>query len=398
MSLSVPATHASVCPAVKPIGVYINGVWNNRISAEQNRVQLDGFLKANNLLSRFGTPRGAASPTIILAFNNTHGSDQDLYDVIVQKEREQGNSGAWLKFTTLYPRLIISGVAAIYDATLQGDPDLTDVLTVLNRKVRDSLAMKDYVDADFLGVINDINLKAGGSPLLLIPHSQGCLYASEIYKRYSPSKKISIAAIASPAAPPSVGGYVTSTNDDVIKWLSTLYPVLEAKTVVPKNPAGSQGHTLIFDYLGMPQGAAAIKGKISSALSTFDAIGGNGINISMSWSDLDFPASLVVSDHSPIDGDTAGGVSTYAACSSGVSPFTAYPIWVSSTTLFPPTVSVSVTNGMLTQAASVSTATLSEILLGSYQQARFLGYAIIYADGTPGLSLAGATIIAKSVY
>lgn len=333
---------------VKPNAVYINGVWNDWSSANENRDALESFLISQSLRSRFDK--------IILAFNDTHGTFQDLYDVLEQKEQE--GPAVWKKVVNLMARFTTIGPSVLIDTATQSDASLGSVVTTLTGKILDGLTMKDYIDADFVQVVADIAGTAGNANLLLIPHSQGCLYANRVYQQYAgTSRKVSISGIANPSSSMPAGEYVTSSSDTVISWLRTLYTVLPSTTTIEKHPDGSMGHTFVFDYLGMPVGQSAIAAMITRQLLNTPEITIGGLPVTLSWSDGS-PLTLWVSDggelHSAI-GFT--GSATYTICEP--QNFTFYFAWVSSIGGWPVTSTLSAGG----KSVNVNLASLSDLFL-----------------------------------
>lgn len=332
----VPVYAASSCGGVetKPNAVYINGVWNDRVSAGKNRDDIEAYLANQGLRSRFGK--------VILAFNKSHGSSQDLYDVLVQKERE--SPSVWYGVVNMMTRYAVIGPSVLIETATLQDTTLGSVVAFLSGKISDSLTLKDYVDDDFVQVSADIAVLGGDANLLIIPHSQGTLYAGRVYQQYTKTgRKVSIAAIANAALSLPAGEYVTSHNDGVISWLSALYKTAPSNTAISRNTGGSMGHTLAFDYLGMAAGQAAIAAMIDRQLAYVPAISvegtGSGIPVTLSWPNS-LPVTLWISDsvgmHSAVG---VGGTATVDLCSP--TPFTFYFVWISSTGDWPLTARIS---------------------------------------------------------
>ena len=150
--------------------MYINGVWNDEASAEKNRRSLDSFLTNQNLRSRVDK--------VLLVYNKDHGASQDLYDVLVQKERE--DPSAWKGFVNMLARYATAGPSILIETATQNNTSLGSVVSILTTKTVDSLTLKDYVDEDFIKLSADLTAYAGATNLLLLPHSQGTLYAGRL--------------------------------------------------------------------------------------------------------------------------------------------------------------------------------------------------------------------------
>ena len=170
------------------------------------------------------------------------------------------------------------------------------------------------------------------------------MYAGRIYQQYiKTGRKVSIAAVANAALSLPAGEYVTSHNDGVISWLNLLYKTATSNTAIERNPDGSMGHTLEYDYLGMPAGQTAIAAMIDRQLANVPTItigGDNGVPVTLSWSTgepLTLWVSGLMTDHSPTVG--INGTATYNICKP--SNFTFYFVWVSTAGGWPANVTVS---------------------------------------------------------
>lgn len=101
--------------------------------------------------------------------------------------------------------------------------------------------------------------------VIFLPHSQGNIYANNLYnyltqtEKFSASK-ISIFGFASPAKTEygqmscnsSVPNYITSTNDSIIAWARLMFgeqDILPNNITIPKNDDSTSGHSLIENYL-----------------------------------------------------------------------------------------------------------------------------------------------------
>ncbi|MCC2645193.1 MAG: hypothetical protein K0R94_971 [Burkholderiales bacterium] len=104
---------------------------------------------------------------------------------------------------------------------------------------------------------------------LLIPHSQGNLYANDLWvaltsKYNMASARVAVFGIASPANSnkgdwiakaliqtglKNITSYITSANDFVIGGLNVLYPLLPSNINIPFSSTNPLGHNLISTYL-----------------------------------------------------------------------------------------------------------------------------------------------------
>ncbi len=142
-----------------------------------------------------------------------------------------------------------------------------------------------------------LNLIKGSSPsykdsnsyVVLIPHSQGNLYANSLVTHLISEEgfnenQIAIYGIASPASTNdgdwtsdaleqlsikykvqlgNVDSYITSSNDLVIAGVSVLWDVLQDNITIPLSSADKLGHNLIQIYLSDPTSSAQISKMIN---------------------------------------------------------------------------------------------------------------------------------------
>jgi hypothetical protein len=112
------------------------------------------------------------------------------------------------------------------------------------------------------------------SYILLLPHSQGNLYANQLYNYLTStgnydSQQLRIFGIATPANEISGSGdYVTSSNDLVINGLRLITSILPSNITVNFSLSDVLGHNLIDIYLTDPTSKEIIKQKITQALDT----------------------------------------------------------------------------------------------------------------------------------
>lgn len=154
----------STCSAV----VHINGINTDRAEAEANKFKLS---------SAVGNTHNNKPLKYVLAYNPTEGFLSDLADVIEAKHNE-------------YPAVIEAEMIRFYLLAQNQEVNQTnlDIEMVTNFYV-DQIESKGYVnlnDNDLETILAEINgAVTKDENILLVPHSQGGLYANSVYARYS---------------------------------------------------------------------------------------------------------------------------------------------------------------------------------------------------------------------
>ncbi|TXJ02891.1 MAG: hypothetical protein E6Q32_01765 [Neisseriales bacterium] len=254
---------------------HINGVNTNQQEANDNVTALQNTIGAqSNMIANNGQ--------VDLLYNKKDGASlctlcTQLSDVFGQKKYENITVDDYVKAymaakklnykpgTPEYIALKNSIKAKYYaDPTFMGN-NFTDILNQFRTRVGTTAYLTEYLKAASSN---------GSKPfVLLIPHSQGNLYANNLYKKLTTDegynqRNLSIYGIASPAAS-NLGdyisktsynnsGYITSSNDGVINGLrvfAALPPqqaVAAANITVPVNASEITGHKLIGTYLANP--------------------------------------------------------------------------------------------------------------------------------------------------
>lgn len=142
-----------------------------------------------------------------------------------------------------------------------------------------------FEDFDLDTILNDIHSQVKTRKILIVGHSQGTLYANELYKYLTtkggvPKEDVAVYNIATPASYVAGGGqYLTSANDKVINYVRTIdaegdAPIaLEANILIPlpKDEINDDwgGHHFQSDYLNGAGGR--IVSEIENELSTLEA-------------------------------------------------------------------------------------------------------------------------------
>ncbi len=275
ISLCLLLSMASSFALQKTYIFYINGVNTRQEIADKNRTELNTAIGVqSNMISNNGQ--------VDILYNKNDGPGfcdlcTQLGDVFSQKK---------------YENITVDDYVKAYMAAKKLDykPGTPEYIALKN-----SIKDKYYADPTFMGnnftdILNDFHTKVGttaylteylkaassnGSKpfVLLIPHSQGNLYANNLYKKLTTDEgynqsNLSIYGIASPAAS-NLGdyisktsynnpGYITSSNDGVINGLrvfAALPPqqtVAAANITIPVNAGEITGHGLIDTYLANP--------------------------------------------------------------------------------------------------------------------------------------------------
>lgn len=260
----------SVCGGYR-VG-HINGVANSQIDANRN---------LDRLRETFGPMHRRSRITYFLAYNPTGGLPSDLAEVLRQKQAEF--PGAEVVQMLRFLLLRLSG-SLPSDLINQLGLYWADWLS------RNGASYNSYSDAALGQLVEAVRTHAvPDRRVLLVPHSQGNLYANRVVEIITsqaghagsgetPEKSIGVVSIATPAA--YVAGqrqshrlYLTSSNDLIINGLrSGAPPVTQPQVVLPPNidialsTADPSGHGFRETYLGTDAGAAAVVGAMHAVL------------------------------------------------------------------------------------------------------------------------------------
>ena len=197
--------------ASAPVIVFQNGIFTTEDTAWTNVAALRDLL---------GVPAD-----YYLNYNPTDGLG-DLVEVFAQKNGEGGT----------YLTRVLEGLRALGDwrhFSLEGLLDLArDLLGVGVKSVRSAREGGAYFDARVTALAGKLDpLLRTGRRVVLVPHSQGNLYANAVYAELqrlgAPLGNLRIVGAAVPGAT-LPGTYVTSASDMVINGLRLLYPVASA--------------------------------------------------------------------------------------------------------------------------------------------------------------------------
>jgi hypothetical protein len=242
---------------------HINGIQTTETEANDNRAAL---------ATAFGNAHNEHLIAYRLAYNPTQGALLDLVDVFAQKLNEYPGA----TFAMLV-RAFLGRVRAPLPGSLADE---------LQRILIERIRGTGYVslnDADLALVVDHLRRqRMSGAKTLLVPHSQGKLYANSAYALLTqaannpvPTKSLAIVGVASPAAfvAGANGRYVTSRQDLVIFGLRKLLgnaSVLPGNVTQPLTLDDPLGHNFQAIYL-RPNTNARTK-LMSDIAAVFDAL------------------------------------------------------------------------------------------------------------------------------
>lgn len=140
-----------------------------------------------------------------------------------------------------------------YAQSMNDDPDLAIV--------------KQNFEAELSATEADIGNKI--KSLILLPHSQGSIYANKIYQLFGATLPTArIVAVGTPASfVAGNGDYVTSYEDSVIGIVRAVTSVLQSNAHGYRN-GDFMGHNFISIYLSADETRTQIVNKITAALNT----------------------------------------------------------------------------------------------------------------------------------
>jgi hypothetical protein len=260
---------------------HINGIQTTETEANDNRAGLS---------NAYGNSHNEHLIAYRLAYNPTQGALLDLVDVFAQKLNE-------------YPGATFAMIVRAFLGRVR-NPLPETLADELQRILIERIRGTGYVslnDADLARVVDRIrSQRMDGAKTLLVPHSQGNLYANSAYAVLTqaaanpvPAKSLAIVGVASPAAfvAGTNGRYVTSRQDLVIFGLRKLLgngSVLPGNVTQPLTLDDPLGHNFQAIYL-RPNTNARTK-LLSDIAQVFDAlrtspdntnrpIGGTGVTL-----------------------------------------------------------------------------------------------------------------------
>ncbi|MEW5881998.1 MAG: hypothetical protein AB1761_16325 [Pseudomonadota bacterium] len=220
---------------------HINGIQTSETDANDNRAAL---------IDAYGNSHNEHLIAYRLAYNPSQGALLDLVDVFAQKLNE-------------YPGATFAMIVRAFLGRVR-DPLPVSLADELQRILIERIRGTGYVslnDTDLARVVDRIRRqRLSGAKTLLVPHSQGSLYANSAYALLTqgtdaiPAKSLAIVAVASPAAyvAGANGRHVTSRQDLVIFGLRKLLgdgSVLPGNVSQPLTLDDPLGHNFQATYL-----------------------------------------------------------------------------------------------------------------------------------------------------
>lgn len=272
------AAVGSACSSSSYLVAHINGINTLKKDARHNAMQV--------LFPAIGSTYNGENVKVILAYNQSRDTFADLVDVLKQKLNEYPNVGRDLVFKALTTGVFGSALPqALQDFVTQYHID----------KIR-TQGFVSYNDSDLQEIVGAIRSNVvEGQKVVLVPHSQGNLYANAAYVKLTtgdnaiPTSTIKIVGIASPAAYVAGNGtYLTSSNDLVISALRTVgLSVLASNYTVGVTGADIKGHSMADVYMNPSlEGRAKVVSLIHSTMDSLTSTtqGSQGpITVTMTW-------------------------------------------------------------------------------------------------------------------
>jgi len=199
-----------------------------------------------------------------LAYNPSRGLPVDFAETF--RQVVQGYPGATFE---AWIRAVVFGY---YSNTMTAD--IAAAISAAMGSIWDINRPNPYGEADLNNV--EVAIRAQhrhGARLLLVPHSQGNIYANLVYDRLTVGGGFSAASVGiAGVAPPRAirGPYITSRNDRVISGLRLIFRDTPAANVtIPVNVIDRLGHNFRDIYLARVPGA--INAMILGAFSALHA-------------------------------------------------------------------------------------------------------------------------------
>lgn len=236
--------------------LHINGINTSLTEAQDNLDQLTSLQTSKTNLVKWR-----------LLYNQTDGLWSDLSDVFHQKAQEQ-QAVSLDDYVEVYMKV----------NNLHYEPGSPDYEIVKAGIKDDFINDPQYSGHNLESIVTQLHQiipDPKDSYILMIPHSQGNLYANQLYEyllsnnEYT-ATQLRIFGIASPANKVAgYGDYVTSSNDLIVNGLRLIQDgVLPANYRAEVTTNDILGHNLINVYLSDDITKAAIKHGISNALDT----------------------------------------------------------------------------------------------------------------------------------
>jgi len=216
--------HAACIPKPNVVLVYINGIQNDPFDANSNLNVYQASIQEQ-----------IPNITVKLAYNQSRGFWSDSDEVTAQKINELSNVNPNLKIDALRSAFMF-GDYSLFTEYLQLANDIKqERINILVKLYENYATANDTVEV--VSWIYNYYQTNHNASILLLPHSQGNLYANDAYTALVstgkiPKNQIGIVGVASPASTvsgitsPSISDYITASEDGIINLARVRYAAL----------------------------------------------------------------------------------------------------------------------------------------------------------------------------
>jgi hypothetical protein len=299
------AVEGQTCSNPGVVIMFFNGVWNSLGDASASLAELR---------SKTGeTAVNGAPIDYVLMFNPSQGKTADLLEAYRQKTREVA------AVTPINPATSAFMASALYFSPPEIDPatrvffnplelGLFDALNALTASMLEQSLLEamtlphqesSVVDKFVATAITKLNQNYR---LLFVAHSQGNLFANDVYRLVTsalPSTMIRAVNIATPASATTTpdSPWVTYENDIVIKAVTIKFPSTMPALTKAANPnrcssADKSGHEFVKVYLNVDCVGATVSTAILRALTELEPSGAYDARCRDTSCQLKVPSSI----------------------------------------------------------------------------------------------------------
>jgi len=279
------ALAVNLCSEAKTTAIYfVNGVWADRDDAEASRLMIENAY-SQELESLYPNQTFEFK----LAYNYHIDTVRDIIEVIGQKVAEINNP----RVSEISPEVYFAMYTALQDIhgfiPLAAEPvvlTMEEAIAARITAVVNSSALIQKYEADLLE----------GKRVLLIPHSQGNMFAGDAMEALSGvlDDSIGMVGVASPAAllHGSHSTYYTAYDDWVIDALRLLFPVLSSNVDndpgLFNDPRDFSNHQFVRSYFleGLTSRNLIDQdfySKIGSLVFPYAYLGSGAITVTLTW-------------------------------------------------------------------------------------------------------------------
>jgi len=226
----------------------------------------DVYLNLAKLENLIGPSHNGVRIKYETAYNATRGSLSDFAETIFEQKVNEYPGATAAALVSAFFTSVVGSEIPLADRGRLGFEVVAHIVDALRTPTS---------EADLASIVNELRISIiGADALLMVPHSQGALYANAAYEVLRQgedaisAQSIKIMAIA--AAASSIAGegeHVTSSNDDVINPLRATLGAVDHNITIPKSFIDPMGHSMVDTYLGSASGSSAVKSKILNALN-----------------------------------------------------------------------------------------------------------------------------------